>query len=68
MAFAILQVFMSRLEKGCMASLLEPSQRTMKIICQEPGRFCLDEAEIAEHERPSMTTVSAYQDKFHPRA
>lgn len=64
MAFAILQVFMSRLEKRCQTTLLEDSQRTMKIICQEPGRFCLDEAAVAEHERPPMATVAAYQDKF----
>lgn len=66
MAFAILQVFASRLEKRAQTRLLDDLARTMKIIRSEPGRFCLDEEEITEHERPPMITIPAYRAKFHP--
>ena len=64
MAFAILQVFMSRLGRRCATSLLGDEPHTMKIIHQEPGRLSLEEAEIMEHERPPMCSVAAYQAKF----
>jgi nucleotide-binding universal stress UspA family protein len=64
MAFAILQVFSSRLETVDHARLLEEAQRTMKTILYEPGHFCLQEAEISEHERPPMVTVPAYCARF----
>nr|MBC7243829.1 glucosyl-3-phosphoglycerate synthase [Chloroflexota bacterium] len=65
MAFAILQVFASRLESRAQVRLLDDLTRTMKIIRSEPGRFCLDEEEITEHERPPMITIPAYRTKFH---
>jgi len=64
MSFAILQVFAARLAAGENVSLLPDVRRTMKIIHREPGRFCLEEEEITEHERPPMTAVPAYQTKF----
>jgi len=64
MSFAILQVLAARLKTSGDTSLLWDVRRTMKIIRREPGRFCLEEAEITEHERPSMATVPAYQARF----
>ena len=64
MAFAILQVFISRLEERNKVRLLEDMYRTMKIISHEPGRLHLQEERIAEHERPPMATVPAYRTRF----
>jgi len=64
MAFAILQVFTARLETRSKVRLLEDAQRTLKIIHHEPGRFCLEEEEVTEYERPPMVTVPAYHAKF----
>jgi len=67
MAFAIQQVFMSRLSKRFAMPLLGSEPHTMKIIQQGPGRLSLEEAEITEYERPPMCTVPAYRDKFYPK-
>ena len=66
MAFAIQQVFLSRLERRFKARLLEAEGglRTMKTIRQEPGHLSLEEVEITEHERPPMATLAAYQARF----
>jgi glucosyl-3-phosphoglycerate synthase len=64
MAFAILQVFASRLGLSEQERLLEHAQRTMKTIRYEPGHFSLDEVEITEHERPPMATISDYRARF----
>jgi len=64
MAFAIIQVFMARLGQRLDAPLGEAMHRTMKIICQEPGRMYLTEEEITERERPPMLTVPAYRRRF----
>jgi glucosyl-3-phosphoglycerate synthase len=64
MAFAILQVFSSRLEAIVHARLLDEAQRTMKTILYEPGHFCLEEAEVSEQERPPMATILAYRTRF----
>ncbi|MGC8786602.1 MAG: glucosyl-3-phosphoglycerate synthase [Anaerolineae bacterium] len=66
MAFAILQVFATRLEMRTPERSPADLSRTMKIIRSEPGRFCLEEEEITEHERPPMITIPAYRAKFHP--
>lgn len=65
MAFAILQVFMARLEARAQTRLLDDLTRTMKVIRSEPGRFCLEEEEITEYERPPMIAIPAYRAKFY---
>jgi len=65
MSFAILQVFMSRLGQRCGVDLAGEMHRTMKIVCQEPGRLLLTETEITERERPPIVTLPAYQERFH---
>ncbi|MGC8875098.1 MAG: glucosyl-3-phosphoglycerate synthase [Chloroflexia bacterium] len=61
MAFAILQVFISRLEARSKVRLLEEMQRSMKLIRSEPGRFFLEVERISDVERPPMITVPAYR-------
>jgi len=63
MSFAIHQVFISRLEKRYGIQLLEGTNRTLKLVIQEPGRFGLDIAEIADFERPPIDTMTAYRDQ-----
>lgn len=60
MSFAILQVFIARLEQKYGAELLDKANRTMKTIVHEPGRFALEINDIADAERPPMISVPAY--------
>ena len=61
MAFAILQVFIARLEAHRKVRLLEEFNRSMKLIHYEPGRFYLEVERIGDVERPPMITVPAYR-------
>jgi nucleotide-binding universal stress UspA family protein len=61
MAFAILQVFIARLEARSKVRLLEEINRSMKMIHQAPGRFFLAVERISDVERPPMLTVPAYR-------
>jgi glycosyltransferase involved in cell wall biosynthesis len=63
MSFAILQVFIARLESRYGIELLDKANRTMKLVIQEPERFALDVAEIGDRERPPMLSVAAYREK-----
>ncbi len=64
MSFAILQVFIMRLDKRYGVQLLDKANRTMKMVAYGPERFALDVAEIGDIERPPMNTLSAYREKF----
>lgn len=61
MSFAILQVFISRLENRYDVSLLDHANRTMKMIAYEPDRFALDVEKISDMERPPMIMLPAYR-------
>lgn len=61
MSFAILQVFIARLEKRYGAQILEKANRSMKTIIQEPDRFGLEINIIGDTERPPMLSIPAYQ-------
>jgi glucosyl-3-phosphoglycerate synthase len=61
MAFAILQVFIARLEARNQVKLLEDINRSMKLIQYLPGRFYLDVERISDVERPPMVTVPEYR-------
>lgn len=63
MSFAILQVFMSRLETRYGVQLIDKANRNMKLIIQDPERFALEIAEIGDTERPPMITVPMYQEQ-----
>jgi glucosyl-3-phosphoglycerate synthase len=67
MSFAILQVFIARLESRYGVELLDKANRSMKLVIQEPSRFALDIADIGDHERPPMITLPAYRQR-HPRS
>jgi glucosyl-3-phosphoglycerate synthase len=60
MSFAILQVFIARLESRYGVQLLDKANRSMKLILQEPERFALEINEISDVERPPMLTVESY--------
>jgi glucosyl-3-phosphoglycerate synthase len=66
MSFAILQVFISRLERRLDLHLLEQANRSMKLIAQTPDRFALEIHDISDVERPPILTLPAYQ-SAHPR-
>jgi len=61
MAFAILQVFVARLEARSKVRLLEEVHRSMKMIQYEPGRFFLNVERISDVERPPMLSIPAYR-------
>jgi glucosyl-3-phosphoglycerate synthase len=60
MSFAILQVFISRLESTYGVHLLDWANRSMKLVQHGPDRFALDVVDIADVERPPMVTLPAY--------
>jgi glucosyl-3-phosphoglycerate synthase len=61
MSFAILQVFIARMESRYGTHLLDKVNRSMKLVAQEAERFALDVVEIGDAERPPMATLQAYQ-------
>jgi len=60
MSFAILQVFLARLESRYGAGLLSHANRSMKLVIHEEDRFALDIAEVGDYERSPMINVPAY--------
>jgi len=64
MSFAILQVFISRLENRYGVSLLDHANKSMKLVAQAPDRFALDVVEITDVERPPMNTIPAYMQRY----
>jgi glycosyltransferase involved in cell wall biosynthesis/nucleotide-binding universal stress UspA family protein len=64
MSFAIIQAVFHKLEKRYGINFLEDVNKTMKLIHYEPGRFSLDIEEIAEKERPPMSSLTEYQMRF----
>ena len=63
MAFAIIQVFMQRLEDRNAIKLLEDVNRSMKLIKHRRRSYALELKEIQDHQRPPMITVPEYQAK-----
>lgn len=61
MSFAILQVFIDRIEKRYGTQLLEQANRSLKLIVQEPERFGLEVQSITDHERPPITRFPDYR-------
>lgn len=60
MSFAILQVFIARLERRYGIQMLDKANRSMKTIIHEPERFGLEINYIEDIERPPMATVDDY--------
>ncbi len=64
MAFAILQVFMARLDQRYNLELLNKANRTMNLIRQDADQLALEGQEIGDIERPPMASVlAAYASK-----
>lgn len=64
MSFAILQVFISRLEKRYGIQILDKANRSMKTILHEPERFGLEINHIEDVERPPMISLPSYVNRF----
>ncbi len=64
MSFAILQVFISKLENRYGVELLDKANRTMKLIIHDPDRFALDLVDISDTQRPPMIEIPAYRDRL----
>lgn len=63
MSFAILQVFIARLEGRYGVEMLDKANRSMKLIVHEPERFALDIVDISDQQRPPMIDVPAYRER-----
>ena len=64
MSFAIIQTVVRRIEKRYGSKLLEDVNKTMKLIRYDQQRLLLDVEEIAELERPPMSSLPEYQETF----
>ena len=63
MAFAIIQVFVRRLEDRRKIHLLEEMNKTMNLVRYEVGQYRLEVEEIRERERPPMLSLPEYREK-----
>lgn len=63
MSFAIIQVFMQRLEEKNIMKLLEEVNQSMKLIKHRRKAYALEVKEIRDHERPPMISVAEYQSR-----
>lgn len=60
MAFAIIQVFIQRLEERNQIRLLEDVNRSMKLIKHQRRTYALEVKEIRDFERPPMISLPEY--------
>ncbi len=63
MSFAIIQVFVQRLEERNRIGFLEEVNRSMKLIKHRRKTYALEVKEILDHERPPMVSIPEYQAK-----
>ena len=61
MSFAIIQVFLQRLQESNSIALLEGISRSMKLVQSKKNAYSLEVREITDHERPPMITIPDYQ-------
>jgi glycosyltransferase involved in cell wall biosynthesis len=62
MAFAIVQVVMTRVGEAARAPIVDQMNRAMKLISLE-GDLTLEVHEVREHERPPIITIPAYRER-----
>lgn len=65
MAFAIIQVFIRRLEDRHCLTLLEEVNKSMKLIRDHRAGYHLELKEIGDHERPPIITIPQYRALHH---
>jgi glycosyltransferase involved in cell wall biosynthesis len=63
MSFAIIQTVLRKLESRYERAIIEDVNKTMKFIHTGKGGYFLDVEEVAERERPPMSSVPAYQER-----
>lgn len=63
MSFAIIQVFIQRLEERSRIELLEEVNQSMKLIKERGQTYALEIKEITDHERPPMISIPQYKAK-----
>ena len=61
MSFAIIQVFIQRLEEKNMIKLLEEINQSMKLIVHRQQSYTLEVKEIHDRERPPMISIPEYR-------
>ncbi len=61
MSFAIMQVFMERLQEKNVVRLLEGMNPSMKLIKHRRRTYALELKEIRDHERPPMISIPEYR-------
>jgi glucosyl-3-phosphoglycerate synthase len=64
MSFAIIQTVLRKLEPRYERAIIEDVNKTMKLIRRGGGGYFLEVEEVAEHERPPMTSLPAYMDRL----
>jgi glucosyl-3-phosphoglycerate synthase len=68
MSFAIIQVFMERLQERNRIDLLEEVNRSMKLVKGKGNSYALEVKNIRDQERPPMLTIPEYRAKRQSRA
>jgi glucosyl-3-phosphoglycerate synthase len=63
MAFAIIQVFIQRLEEKNRIQLMEEVNQSMKLIRHKETTYALDVKDIRDQERPPMISIPEYRSK-----
>lgn len=63
MSFAIIQVFIQRLQEKSRIELLEEVNRSMKLVKSNRRAYSLEVREIKDHERPPVATIPEYQER-----
>jgi glucosyl-3-phosphoglycerate synthase len=63
MAFAIIQVFIQRLEEKNRIKLMEEVNQSMKLIRHRETTYALDVKDIRDQERPPMISIPEYRAK-----
>lgn len=61
MAFALVQVILSRLEEQARVHFIQDVNRNMKLIRFAPGQLSLDVRAVRDEERPPIRTIPAYR-------
>jgi glucosyl-3-phosphoglycerate synthase len=61
MAFALVQVILSRLEEHARVRFIQDVNRSMKLIRFAPGQLSLELRDIRDVERPPIRTIPAYR-------
>ena len=61
MAFALVQVILSRMEEHARVQFIQDVNRSMKLIRFAPGQLALEVREVGDQERPPIRTLPAYR-------